>query len=94
MNATTGAPFAAAAADAADASQSPPSYQRNHDVAAADQLLKPTIKPGKSRITEEAFKAMLNRPYKQKNNDGVLISGENKHNHSLYWEEGLVFCQA
>lgn len=97
MNAATGVPFAAAAAATATAaSQSPPSHQRKHDVAAvdSDQLLKPTIKPGKSRITKEAFKAMLNRPYNQKNNNGVLISGENKHNHSLYWEEGLVFCQA
>ena len=96
MNAV-GSPHAVAAAAAAAASQSSPQRKRKHE-APADYLERP-IKWGKSSrdvtCTQEQFEAMLQKSYGPRiNNDGIRKSGKDKHGHTLYYDRGLVRCQA
>mmetsp|Transcript_2844 Transcript_2844/g.3644 ORF Transcript_2844/g.3644 Transcript_2844/m.3644 type:complete len:240 (+) Transcript_2844:129-848(+) len=96
MNAT-GPSFAAAAA----AFQSSPSPQRKskYDAAAAEMLLKPTkIKLGSFKrdktISKVIFEEMLRAPYgPRKNNTGAIKSGKDKRGHTLYFDEGYVYCE-
>jgi len=94
MNAM-GSPHAVAAAAAA--SQSSPQRKRKHE-APADYLERP-IKWGKSSrdvtCTQEQFEAMLQKSYGPRINvDGIRKSGKDKHGHTLYYDRGLVRCQA
>lgn len=92
-------PTAAAAAAAAAASQSSPSpRKRKHEAAPINYLEKP-IKWGKSSrdvtCTQEQFEAMLQKPYGPRvNSDGIRKSGKDKLGHTLYYDQGLVRCQA
>jgi len=99
MNAM-GSPPAAAAAAAAAASHSSPSPQRKrkNEAAPADYTSRP-VKFGKSTrdvtCTKEQFESMLRKSYGPRvNNDGIRKSGKDKHGHTLYYDEGLVRCQA
>jgi hypothetical protein len=86
-------------ATAADAALSPsPQRKRKHEAAPADYLEKP-VKFGKSSrditCTREQFESMLKKSYgPRQNNDGIRKSGKDKHGHTLFWDEGLVRCQA
>lgn len=92
-------PLAAAAAAVAAASQSSSSpRKRKHEAAPINYLEKP-IKWGKSSrditCTQEQFEAMLEKPYGPRlNNDGIRKSGKDKLGHTLYYDQGLVRCQA
>ena len=94
----SGSPPAAAAAATL---QSSPQRKRKHEAAApADYMTRPvTVKFGKSprdvRCTREQFEAMLEKSYgPRQNSDGIRKSGKDKHGHTLFWDEGLVRCQA
>jgi hypothetical protein len=92
----TGSPLAAAAAVTL---QSSPQRKRKHEAAApADYMTRP-VKFGKSPrdvlCTREQFEAMLEKSYgPRQNSDGIRKSGKDKHGHTLFWDEGLVRCQA
>jgi hypothetical protein len=92
----TGSPPAAAAAATL---QSSPQRKRKHEAAApADYMTRP-VKFGKSPrdvlCTREQFEAMLEKSYgPRQNSDGIRKSGKDKHGHTLFWDEGLVRCQA
>lgn len=56
-------------------------------------VLQPTIETRRKIITEEMFGVMLNKGYSVSVN-GVLVSGENKHGHTLSLKDGFVCCEA
>ncbi len=89
-----------AAAPPAATLQSSPQRKRKHEAAApADDNMTRPVKFGKSvrdvQCTREQFEAMLEKSYgPRQNSDGVRKSGKDKHGHTLFWDEGLVRCQA
>ena len=98
--ATTNDAAAIAEAAAAAASQASTSHQRKrkHEAAPADYLERP-IKWGKSprdvTCTQQQFESMLMKPYGPRvNNDGMRKSGKDRLGHTLYFDDGLIRCQA
>ena len=92
---TVGSPPVAAAAATL---QSSPQRKRKNEAAPADYMTRP-VKFGKSPrdvlCTREQFEAMLEKSYGPRQNaDGIRKSGKDKHGHTLFWDEGLVRCQA
>lgn len=97
-----GAPLAATAAAAAAVAAAPsspsPHRKRKHHAAPKDYMERP-VKFGKSSrdvlCTLEQFELMLNKSYGPRiNNDGMRKSGKDKHGHTLWYDNGLVRCQA
>ena len=93
-DAASSPPAAAAAATLQSSSQ----RKRKHEAAPADYMTRP-VKFGKSPrdvlCTREQFEAMLEKSYGPRQNaDGIRKSGKDKHGHTLFWDEGLVRCQA
>lgn len=91
------AAIAEVAAAAASASTSP-QRKRKHEAAPADYLERP-IKWGKSprdvTCTQQQFESMLMKPYGPRvNNDGMRKSGKDRLGHTLYFDDGLIRCQA
>ena len=94
-----GAPLAAAAAAAVAAAQSSPLQIRTRKQTAPKDYMERPVKFGKSSrdvlCTLEQFELMLNKSYGPRiNNDGMRKSGKDKHGHTLWYDNGLVRCQA
>eukprot|EP00986_Skeletonema_menzelii_P014273 scaffold9235_cov152-Skeletonema_menzelii.AAC.3 len=97
-SATMNAAAAAVVAAAASQASLTPQRKRKHEAAPADYLERP-IKWGKSSrdvtCTQQQFESMLQKPYGPRvNNDGIRKSGKDKLGHTLYYDGGLVRCQA
>lgn len=46
-------------------------------------------------VSQERFELLLDRPYGPRlNSDGARKSGKDKRGHTLYWDDGVVRCQA